>query len=127
MAVESLSTAKLILPREVAKGIIRRSRDTSTIQALSPSTPQLFKDINHIIFSKEPEAEFVAEGAAKSPTSAEFTPVSGGVHKAQVTIRMNEEVQWADEDNQLEIMDAIIDAAGGALGRALDYGIYHAI
>lgn len=127
MTLASMDTAKLILPKEVAKGLITKTRDTSTIQALSPSTPQLFKDVNHIIFSKEPEAEFVAEGAAKSSTSAEFTPVSGGIHKAQVTIRMNEEVQWADEDNQLQIIDAITDAAGKALGRALDYGIYHAI
>lgn len=124
---ESMSTAKLTLPKEVAKGVITKARDTSTIQALSPSTPQLFKDVNHIVFTKEPEAEFVAEGAAKSSTDAGFAPVAGGIHKAQVTIRMNEEVQWADEDNQLQIVDAIVEAAGGALGRALDYGIYHAV
>lgn len=123
----SMSTEQLILPKDVAKGIITKARDTSTIQTLSNATPQLFKDTSHIIFSKEPEAEFVDEGAAKSSTNAEFTPKTGGIHKAQVTIRMNDEVKWADEDNQLEIIDAITDAAGKALGRALDYGIYHAV
>lgn len=123
----SMDTSKLTLPREVADGIIKKTRDTSVVHALSPSIPQKFKDVDHIVFTKEPEAEFVSEGAAKSSTSAEFAPVTGGIHKAQVTIRMNEEVRWADEDNQLQIVDSITDAAGAALGRALDYGILHAI
>ena len=123
----SMGTDKLILPKEVAQGIITKARDTSVIQTLSPSTPQLFKDTTHIVFTKEPEAEFVAEGAEKSAMSAEFAPVTGGIHKAQVTIRMNEEVRWADEDNQLQIVDAITDAASAAVGRALDYGVLHAL
>lgn len=123
----SMDTTKLILPREVASGIITKSRDTSVVQAMSPSVPQQFNDVDHIVFTREPEAEFVAEGAAKSSTGGEFKPVTGGIHKAQVTIRMNEEVRWADEDNQLQIIDALTDAAGAAMGRAVDYGILHAI
>lgn len=123
----AMTTDKITLPKEVAQGIIKKMRDTSVIQALSPSAPQMFKDIEHIVFTREPEAEFVGEGVAKSPADGEFTPVTGGIHKAQVTIRMSDEVKWADEDNQLQIVDALSEASSAACGRALDYGILHAI
>lgn len=79
------------------------------------------------MFTKEPEAEFVAEGGQKASVPVEFAPVPGEIHKAQVTVRMDSEVQWADEDNQLQIIDAIVAAGSAALGRALDYGILHAV
>lgn len=123
----AIDTKKIVLPREVAQGIATNARDTSAIQTLSPSTPVLFKDIDHILFTKEPEAEFVEEGAQKSPSTAEFKPVPGKIHKAQVTVRMSDEVKWADEDSQLGIVDAIVDASSAAVGRALDYGVFHAV
>lgn len=58
----AINTSNIVLPKEVAKGIIAKVRDTSTIQALSAATPRLFKDVEHMTFTTEPEAEFVAEG-----------------------------------------------------------------
>lgn len=124
---KTITTGKITLPKEVAKGVVKKASDESVIQALSPSTPQMFKDVEHILFTKEPEAEFVGEGVAKSPAEGEFTPVPAEIHKAQVTIRMSEEVKWADEDNQLEIVDSLVEAGGRALARALDYGGIHGI
>jgi HK97 family phage major capsid protein len=123
----ALTTSHIKLPTEVAKEITRKAQETSTIQTLSASTPQLFKNVENILFTQEPEAEFVGEGAQKSSMEPKFTPVKGVPHKAQVTVRMSDEVRWADEDNQLGIIDAITDASSKALGRALDYGVYHAI
>lgn len=123
----AVTTSKIILPKEVAKGIVAKSRDTSAIQTLSPSSPMLFKDVSHILFTKEPEAEFVEEGGSKSGMDVEFKPVPGAIHKAQVTVRLSDEVQWADEDSQLEIIDSIIDASAAAVGRGLDYGILHGV
>lgn len=123
----TITTADIKLPLEVASEIVKKSQDTSTIQALSAAEPCLFKDIDHMVFTKEPEAEFVGEGVEKSPTPAEFTPVAGKIHKAQVTVRMSDEVKWASEDNQIQIIDAITDAASAAMGRALDYGVYHGL
>jgi HK97 family phage major capsid protein len=123
----AITTADIKLPLEVASEIVKKSQDTSTIQALSAAEPCLFKDIDHMVFTKEPEAEFVGEGVEKSPTPAEFTPVAGKIHKAQVTVRMSDEVKWASEDNQIQIIDAITDAASAAMGRALDYGVYHGL
>ena len=123
----ALTTAKIVLPKEVAKGIVAKSRDASVIQTLSPATPMLFKDVSHVLFTKEPEAEFVAEGGNKGPSDVEFKPIPGEIHKAQVTVRLSDEVKWADEDSQLEIIDAITDASAAAVGRGLDYGVFHAI
>lgn len=123
----ALTTAKIVLPKEVAKGIVAKSRDASVIQTLSPATPMLFKDVSHVLFTKEPEAEFVAEGGNKGSSDVEFKPIPGEIHKAQVTVRLSDEVKWADEDSQLEIIDAIIDASAAAVGRGLDYGVFHAI
>lgn len=102
----ALTTAKIVLPKEVAKGIVKKSRDASVIQTLSPATPMLFKDVSHVLFTKEPEAEFVAEGGNKGPSDVEFKPIPGEIHKAQVTVRLSDEVKWADEDSQLEIIAA---------------------
>mgnify|MGYP000930457636 FL=1 len=123
----AITTKNITLPKEVAQQVVTKARDTSTIAALSPSTPMLFKDMTHILFSEEPEAEFVGEGASKSPADAELAPVQGEIHKAQVTVRLSDEVKWADEDSQIGIIDAIVDASSAAIGRALDYGIFHAI
>lgn len=123
----AITTKNITLPKEVAQQVVTKARDTSTIAALSPSTPMLFKDMTHVLFSKEPEAEFVGEGAQKSASDIDFTPVQGEIHKAQVTVRLSDEVKWADEDSKLGIVDAIVDASSAAIGRALDYGIYHAI
>lgn len=123
----AITTSNIVLPKEVAKGVISKVRDTSTIQTLSAAEPRLFKDVEHMKFTADPEAEFVGEGVQKSPTPAGIDTVSAGIHKAHVTIRMSDEIKWADEDNQLEIIDSIIDAGSAALGRALDYGVYHAV
>ena len=40
---------------------------------------------------------------------------------------MNEEVLWADEDRQLEVVDEILDLIQPALSRALDFGVFHEI
>lgn len=107
----AITTKNITLPKEVAQQVVTKARDTSTIATLSPSTPVLFKDMTHVLFSKEPEAEFVGEGAQKSASDSEFTAVQGEIHKAQVTVRLSDEVKWADEDSQLGIVDAIVDAS----------------
>lgn len=123
----ALKISNITLPTEVAQEILRKAQGSSTIQVLSPSTPALFKNVENVIFTKEPEAEFVGEGGKKSSMEPKFAPVKGEIHKAQVTVRMSDEVRWADEDSQLGIIDAITDASAKAVGRALDYGVYHAV
>lgn len=123
----AIATSNITLPRSVADEIVAKMGDNSVIQTLSQSTPQLFTDISHVLFTKEPEAEILGEGAQHGASSAAFEAVPGNIKKAHVTVRMDQEVQWADEDNQLRIIDAITDAGAKATARALDYLVFHAI
>jgi hypothetical protein len=42
-------------------------------------------------------------------------------------MRFNEEVQWADEDYQLGVLNTLAQEGGVALARALDLGVFHGI
>lgn len=122
----TMNTTKIKLPVSVATEITKKAKDTSTIAALSPSEPQLFLDKDYMVFNGSSEAEVVAEGAQKSSYDETLTTVVGKRFKVQTTTRVTSELKYADEDNQLEIIQNIQDDQAKALGRVLDYVIYHA-
>ncbi len=120
-------TSKIILPNSVVTQLLGKVQDTSTIAALSPSEPMKFEDKNYIVFNPTSEAEVVAEGAKKGSYEIDTTPVVAKQAKIVTTTRVSDELRWADEDNQLEIISNIIADQTRAIGRALDYIVYHAI
>lgn len=122
----TMDTTKIKLPVSVATEITKKAKDTSTIAALSPAEPQLFLDKDYMVFNGSSEAEVVAEGAQKSSYEETLTSVVGKRFKVQTTTRITSELKWADEDNQLEIIQNIQADQAKALGRVLDYVIYHA-
>ena len=121
-----MDTTKIKLPVSVATEITKKAKDTSTIAALSPAEPQLFLDKDYMVFNGSSEAEVVAEGTQKSSYDETLTTVVGKRFKVQTTTRVTSELKWADEDNQLEIIQNIQADQAKALGRVLDYVIYHA-
>lgn len=123
----ALTTKKIILPEDVAVGIVNKASDTSTIAALSPSTPMLFRDQEYMVFNPTAEAEVVEEGAQKGSYEASTSPVTAKRVKLQTTTRVTSELEWADEDNRTQIIEAIVADQAAAFARALDYVIYHAI
>ena len=127
MAVFGSTDAKVLLPRTISDGMVKETQSTSTVAKLSGRTPQRFGESDIIIFNDFPKAEFVDEGAEKSSTTGGFSSVTAKPRKAQVTMRFNEEVQWADEDYQLGILTELAGAGQVALSRALDLGLYHRI
>lgn len=127
MAVFGTSDAAVLMPRNIADGMITETRSTSVVARLSGREPQLFGETDYLIFDEFPKAEFVEEGANKSSTTGGFDSVTALPHKAQVTMRFNEEVQWADEDYQLGIFTSLATAGTLALARALDLGMIHRI
>lgn len=127
MAVFGTADAQVLMPRNIANGMVTQVRSTSTVAKLSGAEPQRFGNEDILIFNTFPKAEFVGEGAAKSSSSGGFTSVTAVPHKAQVTMRFNQEVQWLDEDYQLGVLNTLGDAGGVALSRALDLGLYHRI
>lgn len=127
MAVFSSSDAKVLMPRNIADGMIKETRTLSTVARLSGREPQRFGETEYIIFNDFPKAEFVEEGAQKSSTTGGYTSVTSAPRKAQVTMRFNQEVQWAAEDYQLSVFSDLANAGQEALSRALDLGLYHRI
>lgn len=123
----AMDTTKIKLPAEVTRAIINKVGNTSTIAALSPSTPQLFLNEDYMVFNGAAEAEVVAEGQKKSSYEQEASYITGKKFKVQCTTRVTEELKWADEDNRLEIISSIQEDQTKAIARALDYVIYHAI
>ena len=115
------------LPRNIADGMVKDVSLGSTIAALCPRKPMRFGNEDIITFTGLPKAEFVNEGADKSHTTGEFDFVTATPKKAQVTMRFNEEVQWADEDYQLGVLSTLSEAGRDALARALDLGLYYRI
>lgn len=127
MAVFTTTDAKVLLPRSIADGMIAKARTLSTVARLSGQEPMRFGDTDYLIFNDFPKAEFVGEGADKGSTKGGFTSVTAKPYKAQVTMRFNEEVQWADEDYQLDVLNQLAASGQVALSRALDLGLYHKI
>jgi len=127
MAVFGTTDAKVLMPRNIADGMVKETQTGSTVAALSGREPMRFGEVDYITFNDFPKAEFVAEGAEKSDTTGSFDFVTATPKKAQVTMRFNQEVQWADEDYQLGIFRELSSAGAVALSRALDLGVYYRI
>lgn len=120
-------TSKIKLPTSVVPTIFKQVGNASTIAALSPSIPQTFANTDYLVFNQSAEAEVVEEGAKKSAYEQTFTPITGKRFKVVTTTRVTDELRWADEDNRLEIVNNIIADQAAAMGRALDYVVYHAV
>lgn len=121
------NTSKITLPTSVVSTVLNKAKDASTIAALSPSHPVKFANETFLVFNPTTEAEVVAEGGQKSGTEVSLTSVAAKRAKIVTTTRVSDELRWADEDNQLEIIDNIIKDQAEAIGRALDYIVYHAV
>lgn len=120
-------TSNITLPKQVVTELSGKIAGESVIASLCPSKPKLFADESHIVFNHSAEGDVVAEGAQKSSYTQSFTPVAGKRIKVVTTTRVSDELVWADEDNKLEIIDNILEDQAGAIGRALDYVVFHAL
>ena len=123
----TLATSGLTLPHHLASGMWTKVQTSSTVAKLSGQEPQLFGTTDYMTFTTKPKGEVVAEGANKSQSQPAFGNVSSVPRKVQVTMRFNEEVQWADEDYQLDVLNSLSNAGSEALARALDLIAYHGI
>lgn len=123
----ALITSDFVLPTEVADGIWKKAQGESTIARLSGARPQKFGQTNVMVLTAPPKAELVGESVEKSPTPTTYGNKTVNPFKLQVTMRVSNEVKWADEDYQLGILNDMIENGGIALGRALDLVGYHKI
>lgn len=122
----SLATGSLSIPKSVLKPWLGGVKYGSAVASLSDSEPMTFGSGDFMSFSIG-EAEYVAEGADKGASTVTPTTKTVKPFKFHKTIRMNEEVLWADEDEQLGAVDAILAEIQRPLARALDFGVFHEI
>ena len=122
-----LATGGITLPKNIAAGLWSKATTGSTVAVLSGSEPMKFGNVDVMTFETRPRAEYVGEGADKASSTIGFGVKTIKPKKVQVTLRFNEEVQWADEDYQLGVLSTLATAGGDALARALDLGVYHAV
>src|SRR5450756_483865 len=122
-----LATTGITLPKNIASGLFAKALTGSAVASLSGAEPQQFGEVTHMTLTAAPRAEYVGEGANKAPTDATFGTKIVTPHKVQVTMRFNEEVQWADDEYQLGVLTTLADQGGLALARALDLGVFHGI
>ena len=123
----ALITSSFVLPQEVANGIWEKAQTESVLAKLSGAEPQKFGTVNVMTLTAAPKAELVGESAQKSPTPTTYGNKTVVPYKLQVTMRVSNEVQWADEDYQLGVLNDMKKNAGIALGRALDLVGIHKI
>lgn len=123
----AMDTTKIKLPRSVVLDMVKKAKDVSTVAALSAPIPQVFADADHMLFTGNSEAEVVAEGTKKGSYDQNLKFVEGKRVKLVTTTRVTDELKWADEDNRLAIIEAIQADQLAALGRAIDYVVYHAV
>lgn len=127
MDVFGTGQAAPLMPREIADGMVKKTLSTSTIAKLSAQEPMRFGKTDIITFNDLPRAQFVEENGDKESTSGSFGSVTAAPHKAQVTMRFSQEVQWADDEYQLGVLRTLASAGADALSRALDLGVFHRI
>ena len=122
----SLATGSLSIPKQKIAPWLGKIQNGSCVATLSAQTPMTFGEGESWTFDIG-EAEYVAEGGQKGASTV--TPTSKPVKpfKFHKTLRFNEEVLWADEDRQLEVVDEILALIQPALSRALDFGVFHEI
>jgi hypothetical protein len=122
----TFATSSLTIPKQQLDPWLGKIQNGSVVAALSDSIPMTYGEGESWTFSIG-EAEYVAEGAQKGQSTVTPTTKTIKPFKFHKTLRFNEEVLWADEDRQLQVVDSILAEIQPALSRALDYGVFHEI
>lgn len=122
----TLATGSLSIPKQKLEPWLGAVKYGSAVATLSDATPMVFGEGEYMTFNIG-EAEYVAEGADKGASTVTPTTKTVKPFKFHKTVRMNEEVLWADEDAQLDAVQRILDEIQPSLSRALDFGVFHEI
>lgn len=122
----TLDTGDLTIPTQQLDAWLGKVQYGSSVASLSGAIPMKFGAGEAFTFDIG-EAEYVGEGANKGPSTITSTTQTVTPYKFHKTIRMTEEVLWADEDYQLGVVNDLLNQMQPALSRALDYGVFHGI
>ena len=126
---EVVKTNKLIIPDSYLPTIQEKIQENAVIPSLIPATPHLYNNTEKIYLEQEPVAQYVEpmEGGKKESTDFAFGTKEMHKFKIQATIRMTEDVLYANEDNTAtdDQMNFILDKLQQTLGKGVDAGMIH--
>lgn len=123
----NLDFSQLELPAEQAKGVYVQAQTSSTLATLTSAKPQGIGSQQYVTLSARPKAQVLGAGQAKVNSGSALANVKVPTLKAQVTLRFDEEVKWADEDYQIGVLTTLGDAGAQALARQVDLTAFHAL
>lgn len=121
-----LTTGDLNVPTQILDPWLKSVSQASVISQLSGATPMKFGKGEAFTFDIG-EAEYVGEGANKGPSTVTSEVQTVNPFKFHKTVRWTNEVEWADEDHQLGVVQEILALIQPSLSRALDFGVLHGI
>lgn len=105
-----------------------KSIRTGVLSRLAPQLPNLMiGSTDFFTFTGTPKAELVGESANKSSDDGTPGKVVAKTYKVQLTYRFSQEVMYADEDYQTQLVDGLVGNIAIALSRALDLIAIHGI
>lgn len=122
----TFQSGSLPIPAQLLDPFLGKLQYGSTIATLSGQTPMKFGTGSYMSFDIG-EAEYVGESGNKGASTITPTTKTVSPFKFHKTLRMSQEVLWADEDHKLEVVQDILTRIQPALSRALDYGVLHGI
>lgn len=124
-----MDTTKLIIPDSYLPKIYNVINENAVIPALIPQTPQFYNLADTIYLKRKPVTQYVqpVEGGTKETTDAEFGTREMKKFKIQTTIRLTEDMVWANEDNTAteDQVDVILAEMNESLGQGVDAGMIH--
>ncbi|MDH6279348.1 phage major capsid protein [Prescottella agglutinans] len=122
----TFQSGSLSIPAQILDPWLGKVQYGSAVATLSGATPMKFGKGESMTFDIG-EAEYVGEGANKGGSTVTATTKTVKPFKFHKTVRMTQEVLWADEDHQLGVVGQILNRIQPAFSRALDYGVFHGI
>ena len=122
-----MATIPAVLPTSVASGIWLGAEKRSAVLGVANVRPQTFGSNQYLTLSSPVKAEIVGAGADKAPSGGAITPITVPPLKVHATIRVDQEVEWADQDHQLLVMSDLAFALEQALAEQIDAAVIHRV
>lgn len=120
-------TSGNIFPEHLMREVISLVKDRGSLAFLSPNRPIPFNGERQLTFSMENEIAIVGEAAQKPAMGV--TIGSRTIHPLKVVYqaRITNEVQYASEDAQVELLGGFIDGYARKLAKGMDLMVFHGI
>lgn len=116
-----------IFPEHLMREVISLVKDKGSIAYLSPNRPIPFNGERQLTFSMENEIAIVGEAGQKPAMGLVIG--SRTIHPLKVVYqaRVTNEVQYASEDAQVELLGGFVDGYARKLAKGMDLMIYHGL